>query len=83
MTDRELLYPKPFTLQIVTNICATLALLGILFNIDGQVDIGEHLTNLKTVLGDVDPVVNIAYNLDHVDGFTHGMIIATWKCSWE
>ncbi|KAI7881689.1 cysteine proteinase [Lichtheimia hyalospora FSU 10163] len=46
-----------FSCQIVTNICATLALLGILFNIDGQVDIGEHLSHLKTVLGHVDPVL--------------------------
>ncbi|KAJ8658445.1 hypothetical protein O0I10_005798 [Lichtheimia ornata] len=46
-----------FSCQIVTNICATLALLGILFNIDSQVDIGEHLKNLKSVLGDVDPVL--------------------------
>ncbi|KAI9319945.1 peptidase C12, ubiquitin carboxyl-terminal hydrolase [Dichotomocladium elegans] len=46
-----------FSCQIVTNICATLALLGILFNIDHLVCIGEHLKSLKDILRYASPML--------------------------
>ncbi|ORY94039.1 ubiquitin carboxyl-terminal hydrolase [Syncephalastrum racemosum] len=36
-----------FISQIVNNVCATLALLSILFNIDTRFDIGDHLKDFK------------------------------------
>ncbi|KAI9266542.1 ubiquitin carboxyl-terminal hydrolase [Phascolomyces articulosus] len=50
--DRDKVF---FCCQIVTNICATLALLAVLFNIDHITDIGDHLKELKDILRYVDP----------------------------
>lgn len=44
--------------QIVNNVCATLALLSILFNIDTQFDIGDHLKDFKQNNIDATPEVN-------------------------
>ena len=44
--------------QLVTNICATLAVLAILFNVDHLTDIGDHLRELKEILRYVEPKVN-------------------------
>lgn len=46
-----------FEFQVINNMCATIALLSVLFNISHLVDIGEHLLNLKNILSDVDSVL--------------------------
>ncbi|KAG2225720.1 hypothetical protein INT45_011388 [Circinella minor] len=52
--DRDKVF---FCCQLVTNICATLAVLAILFNVDHLTDIGDHLRELKEILRYVEPKV--------------------------
>ncbi|KAI8138981.1 ubiquitin carboxyl-terminal hydrolase [Fennellomyces sp. T-0311] len=52
--DHDLVF---FCCQVVSNICATLALLAVLFNVDQLTDIGDHLRELKAILREVDPVL--------------------------
>ncbi|KAI9492079.1 ubiquitin carboxyl-terminal hydrolase [Zychaea mexicana] len=51
--DRDKVF---FCCQVITNICATLAVLAVLFNADHLTDIGDHLRELKSMLLHVDPV---------------------------
>ncbi|KAI9020050.1 ubiquitin carboxyl-terminal hydrolase [Phycomyces nitens] len=42
--------------QVITNACATLALLGVLLNCDSETDLGEELTQFKNFVKGFDPV---------------------------
>ena len=49
--DEDLYFPK----QVITNACATQALLGILLNNDDKLDIGEDLREFKSFTKLMDP----------------------------
>lgn len=49
--DENLYFPK----QVITNACATQALLGILLNNDDKIDIGNDLREFKMFTNQMDP----------------------------
>ena len=49
--DEDLYFPK----QVITNACATQALLGIVLNNDDKLEIGNDLTEFKSFTNLMDP----------------------------
>jgi ubiquitin carboxyl-terminal hydrolase L5 len=49
--DEDLYFPK----QVITNACATQALLGILLNNEEKLDIGHDLREFKSFTNQMDP----------------------------